>query len=737
MIEKSIKFRRRQLLTASSMLCALAVPAHAEEQSPDTGIDGQRTTDIIIVTARRAEVLTTAAPTGSRLGISILETPASVSVVNGDDIRARGDIGIAGAVSRAPGITNAGNPGNAGLTFAVRGFEGQGSVLQLYDGVRLFPNNGSISFPSDAWNVERIEVLSGPSSVLFGQGALGGVVNVIPKGPNRDRFIVDAQASYGSQNSWQAAAGMGGPLGEMLAFRLDASYRQSDGFVDRGYSDNLAISGALEFVPSDNLKLTLRNDFGNANPTKYFGTPLIDGKLDTSIRRENYNISDATMRFRDNRTALSLDWKLSDMVSIANTAYYITSNRKWRNLESYCWIASDGNCPNGGGSGTPGRIHRADNFGIIHDVDQYGSQGFVKFSNALAGDVSNDFLIGYDVNQFNLEYSHQFASDSQEDEVALTGFNPGLFLDTVGLLPRYRTKTTTWAIYAEDRLALTDRLSLVGGLRHEENKTARWNYVYSAGAITGETPGLNGGNNAYKKLSSTTWRLGAVYQPTEKLSLYAQYATAVDPLGTLTTFSTSAAQFQLTYADGYQYEAGVKGLFMDGKGSFTLAVYRLVKQNLFSQTVVGGAIDQVGQRSSQGIEASVDLQLPAGFGLSANGTVLDANFDDFDGFEGKTPPSCPEASANLELRWSDAKRLFAGVNLRYVGRRYTDNANSFRVPAYTVVDGGASYAITPNVALDLRFYNLFDKDYAETTYGNEQWILGRPRSVDLAVRARF
>src|SRR5690606_19065237 len=124
------------------------------------------------------------------------------------------------------------------------------------------------------------------------------------------------------------------------------------------------------------------------------------------------------------------------------------------------------------------------------------------------------------------------------------------------------------------------QFSLVGGLRHEENKTGRWDWIYANGVITGDTPALNSGADAFKNLNSTTWRVGAVYQPTRNLSFYGQYATAVDPLGSLTTFATSAAQYQLTYADGYQYEAGVKGLFMDGNGSFTLAAYRLVKQNL-------------------------------------------------------------------------------------------------------------------------------------------------------------
>lgn len=702
-------------LSLLSLGVALSAPAAAQDSSSD---------DDIVVTGERLPVLSEESPTGSRLGLTILETPATVNVLSGDDIRARGDISMVAAVSRAPGITNAGNPGNGGLTFSVRGFSGQGSVLQLYDGIRLYPNNGSITFPSDSYNVERIDILSGPASVLYGQGALGGVVNVIPKSPNRDRLEAEAEAGYGSFDSWHVAAGAGGPLNDQFAFRADVSYRESDGYVDRGESDNLAISAALEFAPSDSFSLTLRNDYGNANPMKYFGTPLIDGKLDTSIRRENYNIGDATMHYRDNRTALTLDWQISDTISLANTAYYITSKRKWRNLESY---ADAGN----------GMIARADNYGIIHDVDQYGSQGNVTLSSDLGGGMSNDVLVGYDLNYFKLNYSHQFASVPQADEVARTGFDPGLFLDTVGLIPRYHTDTSTWAIYAEDRLALTDQVSLVGAIRHEENKVGRWNWVYTNGEITGDAPALNGGNDAHKTFTATTWRVGAVYQPVENVSLYAQYATAVDPLGTLTSYSGSETQFELSFADGYQYEAGVKGLFMGGKGSFTLAAYRLVKKNLFTQQVTNGPIEQVGQRSSQGIEATIDLALPAGFGFSANGTVLDANFDEFGGNEGNTPAGIPEESANAELRWSDGAGISARANLRYVGSRWGDNTNTVKIPSYTVVDLATSYAFNDNLALDLRLMNVFGEDYAWSTYGASQWILGRPRSVDVTLRAGF
>ena len=190
-------------------------------------------------------------------------------------------------------------------------------------------------------------------------------------------------------------------------------------------------------------------------------------------------------------------------------------------------------------------------------------------------------------------------------------------------------------------------------------------------------------------------------------------------------------------ADSWEAEAGVKALFLEGMGSFTLAGYRLVKTNLFTQTRPGGQIDQVGQRSAQGVEASLAFTLPGGFGINANGTILNANFDDFTGFQDNTPPGVPEQAANLELSWTGMDGLQLRGDLRYVGRRFSDNANQFRIPAYTVVDLSATYALTQNVALDVRVFNLFDQAYAQTTYSDQQWILGRPRSIDFSIRANF
>jgi iron complex outermembrane receptor protein len=720
-------------LTLSILMLAplAATPAFAQTEP---GNDDDRADTILVTGQILRESLTTPNATGSRLGLTLLETPASVSVIDGDQIRARGDMSIIEAQSRAVGITNAGNGGNGGTALNARGFGGQGSVLQLIEGVRLFPAAGTITFPTDPWMVERIDILNGPASVLYGQGALGAAVNVIMRKPNSERLVADGEIGYGSQNTFHVAAGVGGPLSEQLAVRLDASYRRSDGYVDRGDSDSLALSGTLRWTPSETLTFTLRNDYGDQNPMKYFGTPLHDGKLDTSIRERNYDVGDARMHFKDNRTTFQIDWNPSDAITVSNQVYRLTSKRMWQNLESYCWTAADGFCPNGYNGdptdpdaipGPPNQIFRTDNYGIVHNQTQWGNQGSITLKTPLGGGINNALVVGFDVNSIKLTYSHDFNGDVQADYVDPFAPNPGVYLETVGITPQYRTRTNEYAFFAEDRLALTEQFSLVAGIRYENDRVKRYTI-----RPTGDTLAFE------KKLNNTTWRVGGVYQPTRNISLYAQYSTGVDPLGTY-----SGGQVAFSNATGNQIEVGAKASFLDGRGTATIAAYRLVKNGLLSQEVAFGPIMQVGQRSSRGIEATVSFEVAPGFGIDANGTILDAKFDDFisgeDNFNGKDPTGAPEQAANLWLRWDATSQIQARAGLRYVGPSFSDNANKFRVPGYATVDATLSYAITPNVAVDVHAYNLFDKDYAVTTYNNEQWILGRPQSFDISLRAGF
>ena len=104
--------------------------------------------------------------------------------------------------------------------------------------------SGTVTFPFDTWSAERIEVLRGPASVLYGEGAIGGVINVVPKRPT-DYFTAEGEVAYGTDNTKRFGVGAGGPVSDQLSYRLDASGTQSDGWLDQnGEFSKLALSGA-------------------------------------------------------------------------------------------------------------------------------------------------------------------------------------------------------------------------------------------------------------------------------------------------------------------------------------------------------------------------------------------------------------------------------------------------------------------------------------------------------------
>ena len=661
------------------------------------------------------------AATGSRLGLKAIETPASIEILSGDAIRARGDISLANAISRSTGIVQQNDPGNGSTaSFAARGFSGVGSVMTLFDGMRLFVGAGTVTFPFDPWTVEQVEVLRGPASVLFGQGALGGAVNIIPKRPKPGMAAYDVQAAYGSNQTYRLALGAGGPISPNLSYRVDVSRNDSQGYVERGGSESLALSGSVRWQPSDTLSFVLSNDYGDQSPMKYFGTPLINGAIDGRTRDLNYNVADARMRFKDNMTQLRTEWSVTDGLRVRNAIYRLTSDREWRNAETYIYDP-------------PGRrIERTDYIPILHDQMQWGDTVDVSVQHDL-GTLKNTFVIGAEFNKVQFQHTNDGFPGTT---TFLDPFRPdpgNYIIKEASFIPRYRTKTGQYGIFAEDQLKLTDQLSLVGGMRFDSYHVRRLNLLTNVEQVN-------------RTLDNIGYRLGVVYAPNSNTSFYAQYATGSDPLGSLITTSAGQAPFELS--TGRQWEAGIKGLFLGGRGEWTVAAYDIVKNKLLTRDRANPTVQvQVGQRSSKGVEASLAVKLGAGWSVEANGTVLDANYDDFTEIvggvpvsrKGLTPPDTPEKSANIWLSWAFAPnwRVYGGA--RYVGRQFGDNGNDPRLilPSYTAADAGVEWEVRPNLALNLQLFNALDEIYATSSYGNTQWILARPRAAELRLTGRF
>ena len=221
-----------------------------------------------------------ASPSASRLGLSIREIPASVEVVDQTLLQERGLRTISEAVEGATGVTVGDSPGNP-ANFSMRGFTNN-QLRLLYDGLLIGPASMT-SRPRDTWNLERIEILKGPASVLYGEGALGGAINFVTKRPLRsDQVTVDALLSYGTFNTIRAAAGSGGPLRwDNLHYRVDLSYQTADSFsgVQRTPYTYWNMTSALLYDVNPRLNFEVSFDVSHDRSVPYWGTPLIPGSF--------------------------------------------------------------------------------------------------------------------------------------------------------------------------------------------------------------------------------------------------------------------------------------------------------------------------------------------------------------------------------------------------------------------------------------------------------------------------
>ncbi|MEI7052818.1 TonB-dependent receptor [Pseudomonas koreensis] len=656
--------------------------------------------------------LTTPTTAGSRLNLTAMETPASVESLSGEQVRARGDRSVQDAVSRSTGISRTGTPGDGGTSLQARGFTGQSSVMQLYDGNRMYTGMGTVTFPVDTWSVQRVDVLRGPASVLYGEGATGAVVNVIPKKPFEGEIENHLRVGYGSYDSQQQAFDSGGSLSDTLSYRLNLNRLRSNGWIDRGDSSSDFISAALRWQATEDLAFTLAHDYGDQRPQNYFGTPLINGRLQDSLRNKNYNVRDDQQHYNDQWTRLTSDWQINDAVSASNELYYLKAQRRWQNAENYNFDTATQ------------QLSRSGYFGIGHQQEQVGDRQTFTFKHSLFG-LDSQTVTGVDYNRirFQLNSNSPF-NDVLPNGQALDLYHPqpGYFESANPYRDQFDSTTKQMSVFAENRTQLSERWSLVTGVRRDYVHVDRNNLVDDS--------------QSDKTLTGNNWKAGLVFALTPETSFYGQVATSTDGIGGLISLSPSQQQYDLSTAR--QTEVGMKQLFWDQRGEFTLAAYRIVKKKLLTDDPGNPTLkQQVGQQSSNGLEASLDLQLPHAWQLQANAAIVKAKYDDFsevvDGqtlsYNGNRPVDVPRRTANLWLNKNLSDDLKAGAGVRYVDARYADMANRNELPSYTVVDATLSWQALRNTTLGLQLNNLFDRQYAQSQYNaGQQWILGEPRS---------
>ncbi len=705
----------------------------------------QSTLDKVSVEGRaeRDAALEQRADAGSRLGLTLRETPASVEVITQEQMQLRGARTLEEALRGAVGVSVGGNPGSPGIA-STRGFTG-GFINYLFDGARV-STPGMSNRPQDSWNYERVEVLKGPSSVLFGEGGIGGAVNFVTKQARRGASGTQALLAGGSFGALRAAVGTGGDLGETGAYRLDYSHNQSKGWVDRTDSRMDHLTGALSFTLAPGLRLDLSLDANRDDIGAYFGTPLVPAAfaskatgvvsdasgrvLDERLARQNYNVADGLMASDSLWLRAKLAWQLAPDWQLRNELSHYRADRHWRNSESATFAAPD-------------RINR-DQVDIAHDHTVWGDRLDLSHQGQAFG-MAHRFIAGLEFNRTRFGSERRFSDGSASTNAALqvAALNPvvGNYNSSPALATGAGNRTDSFAdidvssVFAEDAIKPVAGLTVVAGWRQDRIALKR----------RIEDLNLSSTTRFDKDYTATSLRLGAVAELSAAIALYAQWADAAAPVGSsnLLLLSSGNASYPLTR--GKQWEAGLKQSLAQDL-DWTLAVYRITQSNVLSRDAANPAVTvNNGQISSKGVELSARWRASRGLTLSGNLAALSAQFDtliEAGGVSriGNRPTNVPQRTANL---WADYRfdglPLSVGASLQRVGDMFTNNANTVRVNGYTLADAYASWQASPAALLTLRVRNLGDKLYGSWSGASaaNQIVLGAPRTVELTAKLDF
>lgn len=693
-----------------------------------------------------------ASDAGSRLGLSLLETPASVELIDGSTMQARGYKQVTDAVQSLPGVVSGESPA-APSTFSIRGFT-RSQITILRDGLWVGPAN-MVMRPQNTFNLDRIEVLRGPNSVLHGQGAVAGTVNVVTKSAEiGEPSKIDLLASMGRYDTRQFGIGAGGSFSDSAWYRFDVSQRSSDGYVDRMDSNSLNATGSVLWRATDTLAVKFSVDHLDDELADYWGTPLVPTgsarepmynvistrtgeTLDRAMRSHNYNVSDSKAESDQLFLRADVTWTPAENFTIKNTTYRFVADRDWLNAEGYVYCTEVVDvCTQ------TGEIQRYYGyFFVTHEQELVGNRFTAQYDFDLGG-MENTVLGGFETTSLDFERARGFrraeplaAGDSVDPYAPIAGlYGPE---ELRGVSP---TDIQTQAVFLENALKISDRLSVVGALRYEQLELDRQNF---------NSDGVLEASSFDRDFDWTSWRIGSVFKLADNVAAYAQYSDAKDPVNSNIFLVNGGEDLDLT--DAEQWEIGLKGALPEVGVEATVAYFDIQRDDVIEQIGIDSATN-VGGRESNGLEVTATWAASEQLKFGVNAAQTKAEFSrstNFQNFAGNTPPNVPERTANLWASYnvSDLPLTLGGA-FRYVGDRFGDNANDVTLKSYSLIDAYASWKHN-NLTISARVNNAADEEYVSWSdvfylgqtdpsfiYAN-QLLLGAPRTYEVSIAASF
>lgn len=718
-----LKCAHMGLITLSTAWIFAPLDAIAQDSAVGQG-KGAALPEIKITTGRvRPGTLEDVARTGSKTDTPLRDIPASIAVVPAALLQEQGVTEMNDAMRNVSSVQPLMGGGYGfGNSFTSRGL----ALSYLRDD--LPDGSAQNSYFRTMYDIERIEVLKGPGSALFGVAGPGGSINIITKKP-RFGFGLSAGTmlgSFGTRNGFLDVTGSI-PYMPNVASRLIANMEHTDGF--RGLERNI-VEASPSFIwrlaPDKTLLIDFDHREMKIKPDNYgllfdFNSNIANVPRDTRYYSP-FNKTDHTI----NRLGLVHHWTISDMLTM-RTAF----NYDARTLEIV---------RNGGGN-------QGNAAGIITGRDarsQFDTAGYTTLQNEFiwktnTGPIKHTFLGGF-------EYKNTDINTVRSDFTlpnAVSIFNPvnlETSLDGINRRPIFdrRINSDQTSFYAQDQIDLSEKFKLRLGIRNDLVKYSDKGFQFVAGDY--------GYREIVQTRSLTTYSTGGVYQPTKYLAFYAGYST-----GAFINLATEAQAVSRSPETSDQIEVGAKTMLLDGKADLNVALFQTSRSNYFIILPgSGGQATQDGNDRSRGVELSLGVRPVAGLSIIGNGVWMDPTTLSHNvatnGVLGVTRSVYGTRPAGVATHmgslWSTyqiqgglARGLMFGFGVTYKGDSYADTLNLLKIPSYVVLDAAVSYRIQ-KVDLAINIKNLTDKTYfTNPTFAGA--LPGNPLSAFGSIRFNF
>ena len=675
---------------------ALSINADADYERADGPVSGYRAT-------RSASA--------TRTDTALHETPQSVSVVPKDVLEDTGATRLQDALDYAGGVGRANNFGGQGLTtFTVRGF----TTGEFYR--NGFPINRGYPNAPDANTVERLEVLRGPATSLYGRGDPGGTFNVVSKQPlPESRVTLGSQ--FDDQGMHRATLDATGPLNQdgSLAYRLNVLGEGGESFRDDVESERYDVAPVVSWQINDSTKVVFEGDFmRNNHPldrglTRY-ATQSGSASRDTYIWEKGSD----NLLHNDNKMAqVRFEHMLNDNWTLGGGFQFLDGSLK-------------GNAVEANGAPADGRtLERNFNYRKLEWTDRDWQLNLTGHFDT--GTFSHTLLTG-------VEYeNYDYNSIIQRSSAANGTYPIDIYEPVLGQPRPALTRTTTWdkenlqtwAFFIQDQVALTERLKALAGVRFERFEHDYDNKRDNAGDFS-------------KAENGVTPRFGLIYDLTDTLAVYANTARSFKP-----NSGTPAAGGGFDPEKGKSYELGLKWEALDRQLSVDAAIYHIVKENVLTLDPANTSYSlAAGEVRSRGLDINVAGNITPEWRVIGGYAYVDAEVTEDNRLpSGTRLANIPRNSFSLlntyEFQDGFAKGLGLGVGLKYVDdRQGQTEAVTYTMERYSVVDLLSYYKVNEHVRLNLDLKNVFNKGYDEGAF-NTYAYPGAPRTVQAGIAYTF